>query len=529
MESNSSSIAIDLGATSGRIVLGTFHCKNIQIQEIHRFPNHIVKVQGRQYWDLWALWREILEGLRKAAATAASLGVRIETIGVDTWGVDFVFLGSDGHILSQPRSYRDPYTSGIPSEFFRLIPREDLYRRTGIQIMDFNSVFQLYALGKEDNSALKAASGLLFIPDAVSYLLSGEKVCEYTILSTSALMNPSTHDFDDEVLAAAGVRRELFGRLVMPGEVIGEITPEVASQTGLPRGVRVVAVAGHDTGSAVAAVPAEDEDFAYLSSGTWSLMGVETPGPIVTGESFEMNFTNEGGAEGNIRFLKNITGMWLLERCREAWKKEGREYGYGEIASMLQGADGLGADGFGADGLEVNGSAAGEVSSQEQSASGLFRSLIDPDDPSFANPEDMPSAIRAYCAAHSQPVPESDEQMVRCIFSSLALKYRLVLSRLKMLSGKNIKRLNVIGGGSRNEALNQMIASSLGMEVVAGPSEATTVGNLMAQFVALGFAPTMGSMRAALSEDPSLRRFYPRDEALWNAAYGRYLCIIGEE
>ena len=491
------SIAIDLGATSGRAVLGRFKGESIETVEVHRFPNHIVRERGRYCWDLLSLWREILEGLRKAAVAAEAEGEKIETIGVDTWGVDFVLLGSDGHILGEPRSYRDPYTALIPAEFFEIIPREDLYRRTGIQIMSFNSVFQLYAQRKEGNSALKAAAGLLFIPDAVSYLLCGERVCEYTILSTSALMNPATRDFDDGVLEAAGVRRSLFGRRVMPGEVIGEITPEVAAETGLPGGVKVVAVAGHDTGSAVAAVPAEDGDFAYLSSGTWSLMGVETPGPIVTRESFEMNFTNEGGAEGNIRFLKNITGMWLLERCREAWKKEGREYGYGEIASMLQ---------------DIN-----------------FRSLIDPDDPGFANPEDMPRAIREYCAAHSEAVPESDSEVVRCIFSSLALKYRLVLSRLGKLSGKNIRRLNVIGGGSRNEALSQMIASSIGLEVVAGPAEATTVGNLMAQFVALGLAPSMSSMRAALAADPALRRFYPRDKALWDAAYERYLKVIGEE
>ena len=491
------SIAIDLGATSGRAVLGRFKGESIETVEVHRFPNHIVRERGRYCWDLLSLWREILEGLRKAAVAAQARGEKIETVGVDTWGVDFVLLGSDGHILGEPRSYRDPYTALIPAEFFEIIPREDLYRRTGIQIMAFNSVFQLYAQRKEGNSALKAAEGLLFIPDAVSYLLCGERVCEYTILSTSALMNPATRDFDDGVLEAAGVRRSLFGRRVMPGEVIGEITPEVAAETGLPGGVKVVAVAGHDTGSAVAAVPAEDGDFAYLSSGTWSLMGVETPGPIVTRESFEMNFTNEGGAEGNIRFLKNITGMWLLERCREAWKKEGREYGYGEIASMLQ---------------DIN-----------------FRSLIDPDDPGFANPEDMPRAIREYCAAHSEAVPESDSEVVRCIFSSLALKYRLVLSRLGKLSGKNIRRLNVIGGGSRNEALSQMIASSIGLEVVAGPAEATTVGNLMAQFVALGLAPSMSSMRAALAADPALRRFYPRDKALWDAAYERYLKVIGEE
>lgn len=484
------SIAIDLGATSGRIVLGKYTGDGIQMTEIHRFPNRITEVSGRFYWDLWALWEEILTGLKKAASS----GEKIESVGVDTWGVDFVLLGKDGHILSQPRSYRDPYTSGIPEKFFGLISREDLYRRTGIQIMDFNSVFQLFAMRGEHNSALEAAEGLLFLPDAISYLLSGEKVCEYTILSTSALMNPETRDFDEEILAAAGVSCSLFGRRVMPGEVIGTLTDEVAGQTGLGK-IPVVAVAGHDTGSAVAAVPAEDGDFAYLSSGTWSLLGVESDAPVVTEKSFAMNFTNEGGAEGNIRLLKNITGMWLLERCRASWKAESREYTYPQIAGMLEGTP-------------------------------HFTSLIDPDDPSFANPSDMPAAIREYCSLHNGPVPSADEEMVRCIFESLALKYRFVLGRLKELSGKDIKRLHVIGGGSMNAALNQMIADSLGIPVVAGPAEATTAGNLMAQFVALGYSDTISGMRSALASDPSLRRFTPHDTALWDSAYARYVSLL---
>lgn len=484
------SIAIDLGATSGRIVLGKYTGDGIQMTEIHRFPNRITEVSGRFYWDLWALWEEILTGLKKAASS----GEKIESVGVDTWGVDFVLLGKDGHILSQPRSYRDPYTSGIPEIFFGLIPREELYSRTGIQIMDFNTVFQLFAMRQERNSALEAAEGLLFIPDAISFLLSGEKVCEYTILSTSALMNPRTHDFDDRILEAAGVSRSLFGRSVMPGEVIGTLTDEVSRKTGLEK-IPVVAVAGHDTGSAVAAVPAEDGDFAYLSSGTWSLLGVESDAPVVTEKSFGMNFTNEGGAEGNIRLLKNITGMWILERCRASWKAEGREYTYPQIAGMLEGAP-------------------------------HFTSLIDPDDPSFANPSDMPAAIREYCSLHNCPVPSSDEEMVRCIFESLALKYRFVLGRLKELSGKDIKRLHVIGGGSMNAALNQMVADSLGIPVVAGPAEATTAGNLMAQFVALGYSDTISGMRSALASDPSLRRFSPRDTALWDSAYARYVSLL---
>ncbi len=480
------SLAIDLGATSGRIVLGKYTGSEIQMTEIHRFPNNIIKVCGRSYWDLWGLWNEIVTGLRKAAAS----GEKIESVGVDTWGVDFVFLGKDGHFLAQPRSYRDDYTVGVPEKFFEAVPRDELYRRTGIQIMNFNTVFQLFAMRQEGNSAFDAAKGLLFIPDAISYMLSGERVCEYTILSTSALMDPETHDFDDRILDAAGVSRSLFGKIVMPGDVIGTLTDDVAAETGLGK-IPVIAVAGHDTGSAVAAVPATDGNFAYLSSGTWSLMGVETPAPIVTDKSFAMNFTNEGGAEGNIRFLKNITGMWLLERCRASWKREGREYSYPQIVAMM-------------------GTAA------------PFRSMIDPDDASFANPEDMPSAIREYCLSHGEPAPSSDAEFIRCIFESLALKYRIVLGRLKELSGKKIERLHVIGGGSLNAELNRMIASSLGIPVIAGPAEATTAGNLMAQFVGLGLADSMSGMRGALASDPSLRRFEPEDRQGWNVAYARF-------
>lgn len=483
------SVAIDLGATSGRIVLGKYTGSSIQMTEIHRFRNDIIKVGGRSYWDLWGLWKEILAGLRKAAAS----GETIESVGVDTWGVDFVLLGKDGHILSQPRSYRDDYTVGVPDKFFESIPRESLYRRTGIQIMNFNTVFQIFAMRQERNSALEAASGLLFMPDAINYMLSGERVCEYTALSTSALMNPETRDFDDEVLEAAGVSRGLFGRMVMPGEVIGTLTDEVAEETGLGK-IPVVAVAGHDTGSAVAAVPASDENFAYLSSGTWSLMGVEVPSPIVTDDSFAMNFTNEGGAEGNIRFLKNITGMWLLERCRAAWKDEGREYTYPQIVSMLDDAE-------------------------------PFRSVIDPDDASFANPDDMPAAIRVYCSGHSEPEPSTDAEFIRCIFESLALKYRIVLTRLRDLSRKDIERLHVIGGGSLNVSLNKMIADSLGISVVAGPAEATTAGNLMAQFVGLGLSESMSGMRGALASDPSLRTFRPVSTEIWDNAYERFLSI----
>ena len=322
-------IGVDLGATSGRVILARAGDDRLRMEELHRFPNRMREIDGRFYWDIHALYEEILRGL----SVAGGRGERIDSIGIDTWGVDFACVDPDGDLLGLPRAYRDPYTDGVPEEFFRTVPRESVYAKTGIQVMNFNSLYQLYALNREQSPALAAAEHVLFMPDALSYLLTGEQVCEYTILSTSQLMNPRTRELDGELLRAAGVDASLFARRVMPGERVGVLRDEVARRTGLGR-VEVFAVAGHDTASAIAAVPAADERFAYLSSGTWSLMGIELPAPVITEESCAMNFTNEGGVDGTTRFLKNITGMWLLEECRRIWAKEGRTYTYAEIMAM---------------------------------------------------------------------------------------------------------------------------------------------------------------------------------------------------
>ena len=327
-------IGVDLGATSGRVILARAGGDRLRMEELHRFPNRMREIDGRFYWDIHALYEEILRGL----SVAGGRGERIDSIGIDTWGVDFACVDPDGDLLGLPRAYRDPYTDGVPEEFFRTVPRESVYAKTGIQVMNFNSLYQLYALNREQSPVLAAAEHVLFMPDALSYLLTGEQVCEYTILSTSQLMNPRTRELDGELLRAAGVDASLFARRVMPGERVGVLRDEVARRTGLGR-VEVFAVAGHDTASAIAAVPAADERFAYLSSGTWSLMGIELPAPVITEESCAMNFTNEGGVDGTTRFLKNITGMWLLEECRRIWAKEGRTYTYAEIMAMAAAAE----------------------------------------------------------------------------------------------------------------------------------------------------------------------------------------------
>lgn len=471
--------AVDLGATSGRTILSSFTKNGINLEEVSRFPNHLIEVGGHFYWDIYALYSHIIDGLKKVA----QLGEPITSIGIDTWGVDFVLLGKDGNLLRQPYSYRDPHTVGAPEALFSRISRSEVYGKTGIQIMNFNSLFQLDTLRRNKDSALEAADKILFMPDALSYMLTGEMVTEYTIASTAQLVNAHTQRLEPELLKAVGLTEKNFGRFVFPGEQIGVLTEEVQKMTGLGP-IPVIAVAGHDTGSAVASVPALDRNFAYLSSGTWSLMGVETDAPVITAETEALNFTNEGGVEGTIRLLKNICGMWLLERCRLNWG----ETSYPELIS--------------------------EADSCEP-----FRSLINPDDACFANPADMEKAIIEYCHATGQPAPEQRGQIVRCIFESLALRYRQVLENLRALSPRPIETLHMIGGGSRNDLLNQFTANAIGIPVVAGPSEATAIGNVMIQAMAAGEATDVAGMRQLINRSIPLKTYQPQDMEAWDAAY----------
>ncbi|MBE6213441.1 MAG: rhamnulokinase [Rikenellaceae bacterium] len=478
--------AVDLGATSGRVILSTISDGKIALEEIYRFPDPIIEMQGHFYWDLPAIYQSVIKGLSKIAER----GVKIESVGIDTWGVDFAFFGKDGGLLRLPYCYRDPHTVGAPEKFFEKMPREKLYQKTGIQIMNFNSVFQFDTLRRNGCSALEAADKILFIPDALAYLLTGEKVTEYTIASTAQMIDPRTKQWDADILNVLGLTPEHFGRMIQPGEQIGVLTKEVQRLTGLGE-IPVVAVASHDTGSAVAAVPAADEEYAYLSSGTWSLMGIESKEPIISEESFAMNFTNEGGIEGTIRVLKNICGMWLLERCRAEWP----EMDYPTLIAEAEAAE-------------------------------PFRSLINPDAPCFANPASMTEAIAAYCRATSQPVPESIGQYTRCIFESLALRYRQVVSMLRELSPVAINRLYVIGGGARNNTLNQFTANAIGIPVETGSSESTAIGNVMMQAKWAGVVDSIGDMRRMIRESLDEKQcFAAQDSAVWDAAYAKYLKI----
>lgn len=482
--------AVDLGATSGRTILGTVTGESLELRELTRFPNALIEMNGHFYWNIHLLYQEIINGLKLVARE----GVEIDSIGIDTWGVDFVFLGKDRELLGEPYAYRDPHTEHAPEEFFRQMSREKLYGRTGIQIMNFNSLFQLYTLRKNDSSLLAAADKILFMPDALSYLLTGEMVTEYTIASTSQLLNPETRKFDGELLELLGLKESQFGRMVMPGTEIGRLSSAVQKLTGLGA-VPVIAVAGHDTASAVAAVPCEDGQYAYLSSGTWSLMGIEAREPIMTKDSYELNFTNEGGLDGSIRFLKNICGMWLLEQCRREWAAGGNEYSYGELIDAA---------------LAVP----------------TFRSLIYPDAACFSNPDSMIQAIREYCEQTGQPVPHTYGEITRCIFDSLALRYKEVFNYLKQFSTTSLSKLHVIGGGSRNNLLNRFTANALGVPVIAGPSEATAIGNIMLQAKAAGMVDGVAAMRQMIRRSVEVAEIQPKETEKWEEGFEKYLKII---
>lgn len=464
-------LAIDCGATSGRAILATFSDGSFSMEEVYRFPNRVLESEGRYYWDVWEIHGHIVNCLRQLGQR----GVRLDSIGIDTWGVDFGCLAPDGSLAGLPRAYRDPYTVGIPDRVFRIIPREEIYDATGIQVMDFNTVFQLYAQTAGGDPALAAAECILFMPDLLSYLLTGQRVCEYTDASTSGMMDQKSRQFNKPLLERLGIRSDVLLPIVQPGTAVGTLKPELAEETGLGP-VPVIAVAGHDTASAIAAVPASDERFAYLSSGTWSLMGIEVPSPIINSASSAANFTNEGGIDGTTRFLKNITGMWLLEQCRKSWAAAGREYTYPQLVGMAR--------------------------SEE-----AFPGRINPDDSRFANPADMAAEISSALGSGA-----TDARIVSCIFHSLADRYREVLGLLRGFAPFPIEKLHIIGGGSANDLLNQWTADAAGIPVVAGPAEATAIGNVMLQARAAGLVADRWQMRRLIADAFSVKTFLPNHQ-----------------
>lgn len=484
-------LAIDIGAGSGRAILGTIQNKKIELKEVNRFSNPMIEVNDLLYWDILHLYDQIIDSIKKVNIS----GVDITSIGIDTWGVDFVCFGSDGKPLRMPSAYRNKNTIGAPERFYLRTPKKELYRKTGIQIMDFNSLFQLDTQLYEKSSIYPIIDKILFMPDALSYMLTGNMVTEYTIASTSQLINPYERIFDSELLESIGLSKNNFAPIVFSGNEIGKINNSVKKATG-SQNISVVAVAGHDTASAVLAVPAENENFAYLSSGTWSLMGIESKEPVINDETYSLNITNEGGADGSIRLLKNICGMWLIEQCRKEWK-EVRPVSFDEIVDAAAQAT-------------------------------PYKSLINPDAKCFANPDSMIDTIQEYCRDTNQYIPQTIGEISRCIYESLAFRYKQVLMNLQKLADFPIQKLHIIGGGSKNNMLNQFTANATGIPVIAGPSEATAVGNILMQAKASGIVDNKSEMRKIVRNSTSLEVFNPVDIKLWDENYQRYLGVFRE-
>ena len=479
-------MAFDLGAESGRAILGSLEAGRLKIAELHRFPNAPINLRGHLHWDLTRLFREVKKSLELCAS---SCGDTPESIGVDTWGVDFGLLDSDGRLLGLPYAYRDARTEGAMQQFLEIIPRERVYQLTGIQFLPFNTLFQLFSMVQEGSPLLQAASDLLFMPDLFNYLLTGEKRTEFTFATTSQLYNPLQQDWDNELFDALNIPKAIMQQVVAPGTVVGRLSRRLSGETGLPE-LPVVATASHDTAAAVAAAPTEGKDWAYISSGTWSLMGVESEAPIINDQALHNNYTNEGGVAGTFRVLRNIAGLWLVRECRRAWQSE-KLYTYQELSQQAASAD-------------------------------PFVAIIDPDDASFLNPPDMPEAIRQFCLQTNQPPPETTGAFIRCLLESLALRYRMGLQELREIYPSPINRIHVLGGGAQNEALCQFTANAVGLSVIAGPIEATAIGNLLVQGMALGHVDSLPMLRDIVARSFSLKRYEPKETGEWDSAYERF-------
>ena len=484
-------LAFDLGAESGRTILGRLEKGRISTRELTRFPNAPVEVLGHLHWNIYGLFEEIKKGMTAGLAEA---GTHPVSLAVDTWGVDFGLLSLDGTVLGLPYAYRDVRTEGAMEEFFERLPRKEIYERTGIQFLPFNTLFQLFAASKQEPGSIEQAGALLFMPDLFSYLLTGEKASEFTIASTSQLLDPRSRTWDRTILSALGVPPRLMQNIVSPGTSLGGLSRSVARETGLME-TPVIATASHDTAAAIAAVPASGEDWAYISSGTWSLMGVELGSPLINPAVLSANFTNEGGIAGSIRFLKNIAGLWLLQQCRKEWSAD-QALGYDELIRLADEAP-------------------------------PFRAFIDPDCPDFLNPPSMPEAIRRFCLRTDQSPPPALAATVRCILESLALKYRWTLDELRRLTGRPIERIHIIGGGSRNQKLCQFTSDATNLPVLSGPAEATAIGNIMTQALAMGQVGSVAEIREIVRNSVDMRTFQPGRAAEWEAAYVRFREVVG--
>lgn len=482
-------LAFDFGASSGRAIIGCFDGEKITLEEIHRFTNDPVEVRGTIYWDILRLFYEVKQGLVKAKSAGG-----FDSVGVDTWGVDFGLIDEFGCLLENPVHYRDRRTNGILDEAFRLIPREELYAITGIQFMELNTVFQLLALKKYRPHILERADKLLFMPDLFTYMLTGKKLTEYSIATTSQMVDLKTRGWSTAVLEKLGIPARLLNEIVPSGTVAAPLSDDLCEECGVEP-VPVISVCGHDTQSALTAVPSAKKDFAFISSGTWSLFGTELDEPIVNEKSIQMNVTNEGGYGYSVGFLKNITGLWLIQESRRHFNRHGNDYTYADLERLA---------------LEAP----------------PFQSFINPDDPVFLPHGNIPERVREFCAKTGQTVPRSAGEIVRCIYESLAMKYRLTFEKLMDCTGKDYDCIHVIGGGTKDTLLCRMTAGSCGRKVLAGPIEATVLGNIAVQLLATGDIESIAQAREIVARSESVKEHLPQDTPRWKEAYERALKVI---
>jgi len=478
-------VSIDLGAQSGRVALGRYDGDTLSATELHRFPNVAVRAAGTLHWDALRLHEGVLEGLRLAAR---EVGGAIDSVAVDTWGIDFALLDRAGRLVGNPVHYRDERTQGAMENVFALIPKQELYARTGNQLMPINTVFQLAAMAAAGDPSLAAASSLVMMADLFHYWLSGVQACELTNATTSQLYDPVSGGWADDLLQRLGIPPAIFPEIVPPGTVLGALLPRVADETGL-RGAVVVATATHDTAAAVAAIPFREHGSAYISSGTWSLIGVEVDAPIIDERSFVANLTNEGGVAGTL-LLRNATGLWMLDECRRAWERSGANIDYDVLIARIEQARRL-------------------------------RSIVDTDDPAFLPPGDMPGRIRDHCVRAGEPPPVDQAAVARCVLESLALKYRQTIDLLETVTGSRPPAIHLVGGGALNRLLCQWTADATGLPVIAGPVEAAEIGNLAVQALAIGELASIAEVRELVDRSFTTQTYEPRARAPWDDAYAR--------
>ncbi len=476
-------LAIDLGASSGRGIVGTLDGGKLYLKENSRFDNEPVMVQNRLYWDILRIYNEIKKSIRQTALD----GDDIVSIGIDTWGVDYGLIDKSGKLMSNPVHYRDARNQGAANKILDEITFKNIYNATGIQFLNFNTLFQLRAELQDDNLIFEKVDKVLFVPDLLNYFLTDKMATEYTVASTGAILDARKQTISNELLTSVGISSRLFAHLVKPGNRLGSLAPKVCQELGTTD-IAVVNVASHDTASAVISVPNTKGDILYISSGTWSLMGTEIHEPVITDASMAENFTNEGGYAGKIRFLKNIMGLWILQESRRQWRREGKEYSFAQLEQLARQAK-------------------------------PFAAFIDPDNEMFSAPGDMPKRVVDFCQITGQYVPQNVGEIVRCIYESLVLKYRKVAERIISLTGISPKVLNIVGGGSKDELLNQMTADACNIKVVAGPGEATAIGNIIVQAIADGEICSVEQGRQVIQRSFELKEFDPVEPSAWDEAY----------